>query len=58
MLHHFRIEQSTKNTRSPNYYEKQKTDPAGIYSFKVNTVNTRTMCKICSKLRKTPKGRY
>ena len=24
--------------------------PAGIYLFKVNNENTRTMCKICSKL--------
>ena len=26
------------------------TDPAGIYLFKVNKGNTKTMCEICSKL--------
>ena len=26
--------------------------PAGIYFFKVNNGNTRTMCEICSKLTK------
>ena len=26
------------------------TDPAGIYLFKVNKGNTRTMCEICLKL--------
>ena len=26
------------------------TDPAGIYLFKVNKGNSRTMCEICSKL--------
>ena len=31
---------------------------AGIYLFKVNNVNTRTMCEICSKLAiKTPEQR-
>ena len=30
------------------------THPAGNYMFKVNNKNTRTRCKICSKLTKTP----
>ena len=33
--------------------------PAGIYFFKINNGNTRTLCEICSKLTiKTPKQRY
>ena len=32
--------------------------PAGIYLFKVNNRNTRTMCEICSELTiKTPERR-
>ena len=30
--------------------KKKKKTPGGIYLFKVNKTNTRTMCKICSKL--------
>ena len=29
-----------------------KTIPAGIYLFKVNNANTKTVCGICSKLTK------
>ena len=33
--------------------------PTGIYLFKVNSENTRTMCKICSELMiKTSEQRY
>ena len=31
---------------------------AGIYLFKVNNGNTRTMCEICSKLTKTSERRH
>ena len=35
------------------------TFPAGLYLFKVNNRNTRTMCEICSKLqRKTPERHH
>ena len=41
---------STKCTRS---------NPAGIYLFKVNNRNTRTRCEICSRLTiKTPERRH
>ena len=37
---------------------QQRNYPAGIYLFKANNRNTRTMCEICSKLTiKTPERR-
>ena len=33
-------------------------NPAGIYLLKVNNRNTRTRCKICSKLIKIPERRH
>ena len=31
-------------------FSKTSTAPAGIYMLKVNNINTRTRCEICSKL--------
>ena len=36
-----------KHSREP---QMKRTNPAGIYFFKVNNRNTRTRCEICSKL--------
>ena len=36
----------------------QCSNPAGIYLLKVNNINTRTMCEICTKLIETPERRH
>ena len=41
------------------HFKKRNFCPAGNYIFKLNNKNTRTRCKICSKLTiKTPERRY
>ena len=64
-LHNSNCSPNNKNTTNDSdyHYGNDKVDynndtdplddnPAGIYMFKVNNRNTRTRCKICSKLTK------
>ena len=45
----------TKRAIRPSFMTYFLLDPVGTYVFKVNNRNTRTRCKICSKLTiKTP----
>ena len=62
-----RIRKNKKNTyrryskifKELDVIVKCSNNPVGNYMFKVNNRNTRTRCKICSKLTlKTPERRY
>ena len=47
------------NWTKGNFVDKHLHNPGGNYMFKVNNINSRISCKICSKLtKKTPEQRH
>ena len=52
------LQRDVKNLHKINEIRKRNATPGGIFLFKFNNGNTRTMCEICSKLTiKTPERR-